>query len=412
MSVSILVDYNNIVKNNNLLLLENRIASPPQTEFSIGLVIVIKKEQYETLKSIPKGYKRIKYMNSIPFVSSISGYEYFTYDKNKKICEVFDIKDKILPRVIESILFSLPNDITVFVNISLDDKQLDRKISVCITSGFYDPYISKVCPLGFTFPENRLYMIRKNDIIGNESINSVKNDVKYVLKQFRIYKLSNYNYCILKAKLSKKAIKYLKSASKIGSTINANGVITQKEIAGRLVVGKVRNDLVYELDVDRTSIMYGEEEQVDLISGLYNFHSHPQEAYDRHNQTIGWPSAQDYVVFFESSLIYDTLIHIVASVEGFYVLSLSKFWFNNKNVSDIQKQVKKFILDNYNKCSQKDNTIDWYVSTINGITYEGFQLFQVQYVSWNDADTIFTFSYKKNGVNCIARQSTLDIIKK
>ena len=93
MSVSILVDYNNIVKNNNLLLLENRIASPPQTEFSIGLVIVIKKEQYETLKSIPKGYKRIKYMNSIPFVSNISGYEYFTYDKNKKICEVFDIKD-------------------------------------------------------------------------------------------------------------------------------------------------------------------------------------------------------------------------------------------------------------------------------------------------------------------------------
>ena len=58
MSVSILVDYNNIVKNNNLLLLENRITSPPQTEFSIGLVIVIKKEQYETLKSIPKGYKR------------------------------------------------------------------------------------------------------------------------------------------------------------------------------------------------------------------------------------------------------------------------------------------------------------------------------------------------------------------
>ena len=244
-----------------------------------------------------------------------------------------------------------------------------------------------------------------------EELSSVKNDVKYVLKQFRIYKLSNYNYCILQAKLSKKAIKYLKSVSKIGSTINANGVITQKEIAGRLIIGKVRKDLVYELDVDHTSIMYGEEEQVDLISGLYNFHSHPQEAYDRHNQTIGWPSAQDYVVFFESSLIYDTLIHIVASVEGFYVLSLSKFWFNNKNVSDIQKQVKKFIIDNYNKCSQKDNTIDWYISTINGITYEGFQLFQVQYVSWNDADTIFTFSYKKNGVNCIARQSTLDIIK-
>ena len=72
-----------------------------------------------------------------------------------------------------------------------------------------------MCPLGFSFPENRLYMMRKNDIMGNESINSVKNDVKYVLKQFRIYKLSNYNYCILKAKLSKKAIKYLGENVKI-----------------------------------------------------------------------------------------------------------------------------------------------------------------------------------------------------
>ena len=65
-----------------------------------------------------------------------------------------------------------------------------------------------------------------------------------------------------------------------------------------------------------------------------------------------------------------------------------------KKVVKVNNVYKKFILDNYDKCSQKNNTIDWYVNTINGITYEGFQLFQVQYVSWNDADTIFTFSYK------------------
>ena len=415
MSVSIVVDYDHIIKYNNLLLLENRITPPPQTKLSIGLVLVITKEQYEALQSKPKGHKRIEFINSIQFVNSISVYVYFIYDKYKKLCEIVDIKDQFLSQVVESILYSIPNDIIIFISISLDDKQLDEKVKDCITSDFHDPYISKLSPLGFTFLDNRLCMTRKNDVSEYELRHKAENDIKYILKQFRTEKSSSDNYCILQAKLSKKAIKYLKSVSKIGSTINRDGIITQKEIAGRLVVGVVRDDLVYELDVDRASIVYGEEEQVDLISGLYNFHSHPLEAYDRHKQTIGWPSAQDYLIFFESSLIYDTILHIVASVEGFYVLSLSKLWYNNKNVKKVVKVnnvYKKFILDNYDKCSQKNNTIDWYVNTINGITYEGFQLFQVQYISWNDAETIFTCSYKKNGVNCLARQTTSDIVKK
>lgn len=408
MSIGIVIDYTNIIKDNKLLLLKKRINPPPNTELDIGLVIVITKEQYEALQNQPKGHKSLEYINTDTFVNSISGYVYFIYDKYKYKCEIIEIKDQIL-QLVESILYSLPNDIFVFVSISLNDKQLSRKIKDFTASGFHDPYISKISPLGFTFTENRLCMTRKNDIIDNELNNSAENDVKYVLKQFRTYNSSNY--CKLQAKLSKKAVKYLKSVSKIGSTINKDGVITQKELAGRLVVGVVRKDLVYELEVDRTSIVYGEEEQVDLVGGLYNFHSHPQEAYDRHKQTVGWPSAQDYIVFFESSLLHDTLLHIVASVEGFYVLSLTKHWCNKKNTY-IEKQVKKFILDNYNKCSQKDNTIAWYVSTINRITYEGFPIFQVQYISWNNSETIFSCSYKKNGVNCLARQSTTDALKK
>ena len=80
--------------------------------------------------------------------------------------------------------------------------------------------------------------------------------------------LCNFDFC-----LSKESVKYFKNLSYMGYTKNKNGSITQKEIAGGLRV-KEKNKNIINLDVDLTTIITGDEEGVEIVPGLYNFHSH------------------------------------------------------------------------------------------------------------------------------------------
>lgn len=398
---SLLIDFDNIVKPNKLALLESHIQPIPETKFSLGLVLVISQEQYAALEAIPKGEGRVQYINSAPFVNSIFGHTYLIYDKKKKVCEIMGMKGAVLAKVLESVLRNIPNDVTLWVGIVLDDPYLDLLVKDYTSVGFHDPYVCKASPLGFAFAGYGLCMLRQNDVVDNNAAN----DVKYVLTQFMA---EQKGYCTLSARLSDNAINYLQQVAKMGSTHNSSGEITQKELAGRLVAGKIEPDLTYHLDVDRNSIVSGQEEGVDIVGGLYNFHSHPQEAYDRNNVKLGWPSAQDYVGFLGSSMVHDTILHIVMSLEGFYVLSLSAHWANNKQKLD--RNVATFILEKYDICYEKnqDHTPTWYVRTINGIPYEGFPLFLVQFFPWHDGRATFIVPYRKNGVNCFARQTTIE----
>ena len=401
--VSILIDFDNIIRSNHLSLLENRISPIPTTKHSLGLVLVITKKQYNSLQLICKGYGRVKYMNSEYFVDSISGYAYLIYDKKKRVCEIMNLEGSVLPLVMQSILGSIPNDVTLWIGTLLDDSHLEL-IKDYISVGFNYPYISKTSPLGFSFSKYAICMLRGNDIIDD---NNATNDVKYVLTQFLAKKKG---YCMLSARLSNNAIKYLRHASKLGSTLNNNGEITQKEIAGRLIAGIIEDDLTFQLDVDRDSIIRGDEEGVDIIDGLYNFHSHPQEAYDRHGVKLGWPSAQDYVGFMGSAIVYDTILHIVVCLEGFYVIFMSDYWVNKKEL--LGRDINSFILEKYDLCSEKKQPINWYVRKINNVTYKGFPLFTVQFISWDNPMVQFTAPYFRNGVNCFSRQSTIKKYKK
>jgi hypothetical protein len=243
-------------------------------------------------------------------------------------------------------------------------------------------------------------MLRQNDIIVNNSVN----DVKYVISQLL---MEENGYCELRAKLSDDSIHYLRNISKIGSTLNSNGSITQKELAGRLIAGKIEKNLTYHLDVDRNSIISGKEQGVKIVGGLYNFHSHPQEAYKSNNVNIGWPSSQDYVGFLYSAITHNTILHIVGSLEGIYIISLTKYWASKKEILNSNKYVYSFILDNYSfSYKKKLTTINWYVRTVNRIEFEDFPLFIVQFFSWKKANSSFIVNYSKNGENCFVRQST------
>ena len=401
--IPLLIDFENIVKPNlNILYsLENHIKPIPNTRFTLGLVLIISEEQFNIINSIPKGNGRVEYLNKKQFIDSIFGYVYLNYNKKKKICEIIGKVDNILPQVLESVLKSIPNNVTLWIGISLDSPQLNFLIHKYIESGFHDPYICNSSPLGFKFKRYGLCMLRQNNIINN---NFAVNDVKYVLSQFSLNK-----DCNLHLKLSDKTIEYLSKVSKIGSTINSNGIITQKEIAGQLLVGTIDNDLIHYLDVDRESIVHGDEEGVKIIGGLYNFHSHPQEAYDRHNVKIGWPSSQDYLGFLGSTIKNDTILHIVSTLEGIYVISLSEYWSTNRK--KIDDNIFNFILTNYDLDDKKDQSVFWYVEKVNNIKYHNFPLFLVQFFTWYNSNKVFSIPYNKDGLNCFARQSTKEKFK-
>lgn len=399
MSSSLLIDFDNIIGPNKLTLLENKTQPVPETKHSLGLVLVVSDQEHRALNSIPKGESRVKYINTTPFVNSITGHAYTIYDKKKRLCEIMGLSGAVLPEIMDSILSHIPNDVTLWVGIVLDDPHLDILIREYVKAGFCDPYICKASPLGFAFRGYGLCMLRQNDIVNNDATN----DVKYVLTQFMA---ERQGHCTLHARLSSSSIEYLRQISKIGSTDNKDGKISQKELAGRFLTGCIDSSLVYNLDVDRQSIVSGEEEGVEIVGSLYNFHSHPREAYDRHGVQMGWPSPQDHVGFLSSSIKYDTILHIVASIEGFYVVSLTEHWANKKEKLD--KKVVDFILENYDIRYQIGKTPTWYTRTVNSIAYEGYPVFLVQFFSWNDASSDFIVPYRKTGVNCFARQSTID----
>jgi hypothetical protein len=401
---SLLIDFDNIIKPNKLSLIENAIKPIPETSHSLGLVLIISQKQYNALEAIPKGNGRVQYLNSEQFVNSITGYAYLIYDKNKKVCEIMCIKGPVLSQTIDNALSSIPNNVTLWIGIDLDTPNMESVVQEYIKLGFHNPYICKTSPLGYVFTSYGLCMLKQNDIVDN---NDAMNDVKYVFAQFMT---EQQGHCVLKARLGEKAIQYLQKVSKIGSTINKSGDITQKELAGRMIAGIIDSDLTYHLEVDRSSIISGEEEGVEIIEGLYNFHSHPQEAYDRNNVHLGWPSAQDYIGFMASSLKYDTILHLVVSLEGFYVISLSNYWVNKKE--ELDKDVVTFILEKYNLLYEKGRTPAWYLRTVNEISYNGFPIFLVQFIPWYNSTASFIVPFRKNGVNCFAIQNTLEKYEK
>ena len=75
--------------------------------------------------------------------------------------------------------------------------------------------------MGFIFSDYGICLFRKNTIIDIDATN----DVKYVLSHL---KKEKKGFCKVKVRLSNKAIKYLEQISKMGSTLNRNGIITQR----------------------------------------------------------------------------------------------------------------------------------------------------------------------------------------
>jgi hypothetical protein len=416
---SILIDFNQIIRPNieSMSRFITKVSPIPDTLFTIGLVLVIPVDIKKKLDEKEKGYSRVQYLNSKEFTTNILKYSYLVYEKERKICELIHsfietMDTELMSVLIDNCLQYLPNDILLWTAIQIQDISNTPVLEKLLEYGFADPYICKVSPLGFVFKDYSVCLSRKNDILTGDKEQrkeETKQDIKYILSEFL---QNDKGYCTLTGKLSTDAIVYLRSISKMGSSWNGTANITQKEVAGRLLAKQVietAGKTIYILDIDRDSIVTGEEEGVEIVGSLYNFHSHPREAYDRHKVSLGWPSAQDYIGTMASAIKYGTILHIVASLEGFYVISLGEYWLNNMTkLNQLGSKPVEFISTNYNIRYTSDQDSLSYVRKVNSIAYDGFPLFQIQFFTWDDAYAVFTVPYRKTNGNCFARETTLE----
>ena len=205
------------------------------------------------------------------------------------------------------------------------------------------------------------------------------------------FQSDNTEFCKIKAKLSANTIRELKL---LCEQKEKNG--EQNEKAGSMSAIK-NSSGIYSIEINKDSMIKGGEVGVDIVPGLYNFHSHPRNAYTIYDVKLGWPSAQDYIGFLMASVEDDTIFHIVSTLEGVYIISIHQDWLINKKFNET---IGDFIAKKYNFSYQNGDTIKSYLDKINNIEYKGSKLFIVQFLPWEKANNTFTITYAKKYDMC------------
>jgi hypothetical protein len=375
----LLVDYDVIIKPRKLSNLKFKLKPPPKTKFNTGLILIMSKLKLSLLKH---SNDKLAYINTGIFIRDIIHYTYIIF--NKKVCEI------ITPGIYISIILNtlrsgLSYNMQLWINVP-QGPELKESLKV----GFHNPHFCDKSPLGTISADKGICLTRMNDL---SKKNAIK-DVKEILKQ------KNNRSCKIQLQFDLKTGKQLKEIAKYGLTLNKDGTFTQKEIGGTFTLGDNSVRSVYPLSLNLDSIIYGGEESVNIVKGLYSFHTHPKEAYDRNDVKNGWPSPQDYIGFLSCSIDYGAIAHFVVGLEGVYIISMSNWWVNKKeNFCD---SVIEFINNRLN-LHKSELTIDQYISKIRSELYKEFPVFNIEYLNWDNIGNKFSVNYSKNGDNCTFR---------
>lgn len=393
----ILVDYRTVVLENKLDLLMDRVGPAPDTSDELCLILAIPKSTKSKLDIETLGENRIHFINTTEFVHKIRGSAYLVYNQKQKLAEISNvIGDNMAKHIVSSSLSYLPEDITLLVCTGLESDLWKPYVKL----GFRNPLISTTTPLLGVRNKPMLILSRCNAVV--EKPNAEKK-VQYVLETY------NKTPCEVKFRLSKASHDYLKTISNFGSSVNNDSTVSQKEASGILRVKNIDNRGVHVLEIDRESLNLGREEEAVPAVGLYSFHSHPREAYERNSVNFAFPSRQDFESFLMLAVLEGTIVHFVTALEGLYSISLSKYWSEHKSI--LPESVLSYIRKNYDLKRLDGRDAQWFVDTVNNLMYMEHPLFVVQFIRWTENPTMKVF-YSNYNRGCVADQGTSDFIKR
>jgi hypothetical protein len=425
--MNVLLDFSII--DNSLTRIREKVSPIPTSTcggYKIGLVLRISNSSFDALTSIEEGDRKLEYINSNLFIQSIKYHSFILYSRSKKRCFMLplskdvnmlkhtpktsgkedtdspqegyyrlnmgekSLKSRIL-QVTNCLLYSLPSDITLLAMIPFDDVSSISKLYA--SHGFSTPVIldgKNLCIRGKYLALQRINTIIPRSI----DISTVLADVKHTMTT-----LGKNPLCFSRVEINKKDANIIKSLYKIGNTLNKSGDVSQKEIAGRLYIDGINKKGIYVLKIDTSSMISGGEEEVSCLKGNFTFHTHPISAYIANKINVGWPSGQDFSVFFRSLYIGSSM-HFVFSKEGIYSISpTSELLLSLKYIN--ANQAAEFIMKNYHHW-KSNMTIAQFITTVNAVLYRGIRLFNVQYMPYSKIKPLTVISSKKDS-NCFNR---------
>ena len=253
-------------------------------------------------------------------------------------------------------------------------------------------------------------------------------------KKIFVEAIDIYNQSIIQSKLCKfkftldksailnlRLMPYLNTMGKFETILNDNK--TNNEYSGSLFIynayyDEISEDVYYKLSLETIennkgiSYVIGENENVYVKDDQRTFHTHPILAYVNWNRLVGFPSGADFSVVFQKGFNRNIQFqfHMVITIEGIYILSLSEkivnayneisidfienivnWTLNNKSLlqynPDLSYNWKNVNVDNYAKdvSIEVNKFLVWFKNYTNG----GFRLndyIECQFHPWKNID--------------------------
>lgn len=377
-----------IINKYNLYNIRNLYISHSISNLEYGILLCLETEIINYLNNLDSISYKIEFINSLNFINKIKS-KCLLICKNN-ICEIWELEFKTGSNFFINLMLK---DITNHVNskkitfwtcIPYKINMLNiLKDSTILDNDFHNPYICTKSPLG--------YELKSTSICFYKDEFNVKKDItlkliKYILQQ---YELRN-NYCYMNAIFSSEVLDILKQLPH-SHTNEISGVLT----ITNSFYNKSKSEMIWKVDLIEGTKSEGDNENIIIENDRYTFHTHPKDAYIRYNVEFGWPSGQDYVGFLNGVLSVKSLFHVVVTIEGVYIISLSKD-YADKYLELTDKF--EYILNKYSISKKAFKSPYDYINYVN----KELKIFYVTFIEWNNLlRSKFIVYFPKTKNNCI-----------
>jgi len=365
----LVIDYDKYLKHENINLTE--IIPKESDKYKRGIAVLLYDNAREELE---KSKEKLKYFieNQLPKKQE---YCFFFYDdKNKLTCvNASNCCVERFPKLLKGIKDEIKNH-KLYIYIPFKNIT-DKTIEEVVNMGFGAPFITD--NNNFSHIEKSICMVSNSC----DNKNICKKEIENTINQ------NKEKTCSLKIKFDKDLLEYLK-----------NLCYKEKGEVGGSFELIPKQDYFY---VKKVKEYGGQKENVNVEITRYNFHSHPQEAYFRHNVKHAWASKTDFLGCVKMGK--KTIFHTITSLEGLYIIQLTNYWRNKtKEIPD------DYILENYNVSRKNSTTPDEFVKIINNKKYKNFPIFKVFYFPWSKANQVIKLNYLKEFDNCFHSDKARD----
>ncbi len=372
MNTYVLVDIDNMVKYKLYNILE-RLGNLPEDKKNTyrAVVLGISQNTMNKIDSLSNYQNKLDFINSNNF--TINSFAFLVC--NKDICEIHNLYDtNMIPFIISSVI----PKITLWISVKLHNI---TDIHNLVLHGFASPFTCRLSPLHNIVDDDAICLLKVPGTVSRD-LGKVYNDIEHIHSQY----LNNPgNACNITVKFIPETIDYLRKIPIQNST----------EIAGAMkIVGnhKENKKIIYDIEINNKTIVNGNDEHVEVLNDKYNFHTHPRDAYIRNGVNYAWPSNHDYSGFLKAVFYSKSVFHVVVTLEGIYIISISPDYAGDINtLRSNYDHIERMYDIPYNTFKTPEEYIDY----VNNL-----KIFTVIYLPWNISTNTFTIYYPKNNGGC------------